>query len=137
LGRCGTPFSEALASRYTINSSILVSLIYIALVELYGKYFKRIHFTLICLMALLFNIWSLLYAVPIMAERESRLTTGAQRYIATADKSGLVRKFPERAANDLVEAEKHNIYHLASGLGIKPPYKTPPVKILGVVQPTP
>jgi hypothetical protein len=131
LGRCGNPYSGPFESRYAINSCVLVALIYVALMELYGKYIKRCHATAFCFMALLFNALTLHSYLPILAEQHENMIAGAQRYVTQADPAALASMYPDRAAIVLTEAARRNVYHIDAGLGIEPPYKIPPARIVG------
>lgn len=116
LSRCGHPFSPALDSRYAVNSCVLVALLYVALVELYDNYLKRSHAIIFCLMAIGFSAITSYSYLPVLAERQQRLMTGAQLYIDKADPSGLVSTDTEVAASILTEAARRNIYHIEAGL---------------------
>lgn len=137
LARYGINYSGPLASRYAINSCVLLALLYIAYTELYGARLQRWHAIAICLIALLFNVLAMARSLPAMQERHQRLLNGARVYVQEGEVVQLATKIPERARLALEEAARRNIYHMASGLGLEAPYKVPPTKILAVTRTLP
>ena len=116
LVRCGNPFGPPLVSRYAINSCATVGLLYVAAVDVFNIHFTRLRTSLLCSIALLFNLLCMQHSLPKMANRQVRLARGALRYAVRADTSALISRNPSRADALLREAANRGIYDIAGAL---------------------